>query len=86
VDTAWPQPLISLYISMFRLRTLLHTFTNFYLGSELVGEGHRTVHVLGTKPLEGEHHLHQHPHHQQHHLVAQVKKQAAGTAALVLTV
>ena len=48
-----------------------------YLSSKLLEERDRTLHMVGSKPLEGEHHLHQHTQHQHQNLVAQVQEQTA---------
>jgi hypothetical protein len=46
----------------------------WYLSSELTCKRDGTVRLVCPEPLEGEQHLDEHPHHHQHHLVAQVQE------------
>jgi hypothetical protein len=46
----------------------------WYLSSELTCKRDGTVGLVCPEPLEGEQHLDEHPHHHQHHLVAQVQE------------
>ncbi len=54
------------YLSLFRIIR--------YLSSELTCKRDGTVRLVSSEPLEGEQHLDEHPHHHQHHLVAQVQE------------
>jgi hypothetical protein len=66
------------YASNFRQNGPLSVLIIFrifwYLSSELTCKRDGTVGLVCSEPLEGEQHLDEHPHHHQHHLVAQVQE------------